>query len=124
MSTHGGNGCDRTFYRSGRFATLRVCSSSGSDRTIPPRIETKSVSFPITGMNSKLMNLSYEIELQTGEKLSLPDVIVNSIGAGQWLITITPISTAPQPEPVRDHQAFLNGYAPEDEGLYDDYPTR
>jgi predicted DNA-binding antitoxin AbrB/MazE fold protein len=23
--------------------------------------------------------------------------------------------------PVRDHSAFLNSYAPEDEGLYDDY---
>ncbi|MGK7939352.1 MAG: hypothetical protein AB4062_04190 [Crocosphaera sp.] len=26
--------------------------------------------------------------------------------------------------PIRNHQAFLNGYSPEDEGLYDDYPTR
>jgi antitoxin (DNA-binding transcriptional repressor) of toxin-antitoxin stability system len=25
---------------------------------------------------------------------------------------------------MRNHDAFLNGYAPEDEGLYDDYPTR
>jgi hypothetical protein len=25
---------------------------------------------------------------------------------------------------VRDHSAFLNGYADEDEGLYDDYPIR
>ncbi|MDJ0579675.1 hypothetical protein [Crocosphaera sp.] len=25
---------------------------------------------------------------------------------------------------TRNHQAFLNGYSPEDEGLYDDYPTR
>ena len=25
---------------------------------------------------------------------------------------------------VRQHDAFLNSYAPEDEGLYDDYPTR
>ena len=24
-------------------------------------------------------------------------------------------------EMFRDHSAFLNGYAPEDEGLYDDY---
>lgn len=24
---------------------------------------------------------------------------------------------------VRDHTAFLNGYAPEDEGLYDDVPA-
>lgn len=26
-------------------------------------------------------------------------------------------------EPARDHSAFLNSYVPEDEGLYDDYPT-
>ena len=25
---------------------------------------------------------------------------------------------------VRNHQAFLNGYVLEDEGLYDDYPIR
>ena len=25
---------------------------------------------------------------------------------------------------VRDHSAFLNGYAPQDEGLYDDAATR
>lgn len=27
------------------------------------------------------------------------------------------------PNIVRNHNAFLSGYAPEDEGLYDDYPT-
>lgn len=26
--------------------------------------------------------------------------------------------------PIRNHRAFLNGYSLEDEGLYDDYPTR
>jgi hypothetical protein len=26
--------------------------------------------------------------------------------------------------PIRDHSAFLNGYSPEDEGLYDDAATR
>jgi hypothetical protein len=82
-----------------------------------------SVSFSTTGMNSKLVNLSYAIELQAGEKLTLPDEVINNIGAGQWLITITPVANSTQPEPIRDHQAFLNGYAPEDEGLYDDYPT-
>ena len=25
---------------------------------------------------------------------------------------------------IRNHSAFLNGYAPEDEGLYDDYSTK
>jgi hypothetical protein len=75
-------------------------------------------------MNSKLVNVSYEIELQAGEKLTLPEAIVNSIGTGQWLITITPLPSSSPANPIRDHSAFLNGYAPEDEGLYDDYPTR
>ena len=32
---------------------------------------------------------------------------------------ILAIDTAPQP--IRGHSAFLNSYAPEDEGLYDDF---
>jgi hypothetical protein len=73
-------------------------------------------------MNTKLVNLTYEIELQTGEKLVLPDSIARAVGAGRWLITISP-STEAKELLVRSHDAFLNGYVPEDEGLYDDYPT-
>jgi predicted DNA-binding antitoxin AbrB/MazE fold protein len=29
--------------------------------------------------------------------------------------------TSSPEQPVREHTAFLNSYAPEDEGLYDDY---
>ena len=29
-----------------------------------------------------------------------------------------------QAQPLRDHGAFLNSYAPEDEGLYDDVAAR
>ena len=29
-----------------------------------------------------------------------------------------------QPQALRDHSAFLNSYAPEDEGLYDDAAAR
>jgi hypothetical protein len=47
---------------------------------------------------------------------------LNSIGAGHWRVTIQPI--APDDMDMLDQTAFLNGYAPEDEGLYDDYPTR
>ncbi|MBD1821547.1 hypothetical protein H6F51_03350 [Cyanobacteria bacterium FACHB-DQ100] len=75
-------------------------------------------------MNSKRVNLSYTIELQEGEKLALPDEIISSIGTGKWLITVTPLSDSASLESIRDHRAFLRGYAPEDEGLYDDYPTR
>lgn len=73
-------------------------------------------------MKSKVVNLTYEIELQQGEKLSLPESIVESVGAGNWIITIQPKPTSPVI--TRSHDAFLNSYAPEDEGLYDDYPTR
>lgn len=77
-------------------------------------------------MKTQVVSLSCEVELLSGETFTLPDEIINQIGAGRWLISIAP---APPPEtgiksplePVRQHDAFLNGYAPEDEGLYDDY---
>jgi hypothetical protein len=75
-------------------------------------------------MSGKVLNLSYEVELQTGEKLSLPDSLLDSIGAGRWVVTIQPVAPTSETSSIRNHQAFLNGYAPEDEGLYDDYPTR
>ena len=75
-------------------------------------------------MRVNLTELTYEIELQPGEKLSLPQVLVDSVGPGRWLITISPVQRTSTKEPVRSHSAFLNGYAPEDEGLYDGYPAR
>lgn len=70
-------------------------------------------------MEYQLINLTYEIELKPGEKLTLPESIVNSLGSGRWLIR-----TEQQPinsEIIRSHDAFLNGYVPEDEVLYDEY---
>jgi hypothetical protein len=78
-------------------------------------------------MNSKVLNLTYEVELQAGEKLSLPDSLLNSVGEGRWVVTIQPIASEDSLDDsvsMLDNAAFLNGYAPEDEGLYDDYPTR
>lgn len=84
-------------------------------------------------MNTQVVSLSCEVELFSGETLTLPDELTNRIGVGRWLISIAPAPMAePQQkspgmeiaqtvEPVRQHDAFLNGYAPEDEGLYDDY---
>ncbi|WP_225896461.1 hypothetical protein [Amazonocrinis nigriterrae] len=46
-------------------------------------------------MISKVVNLTYEIELQPGEKLSLPESIVESVGAGNWIITIQPKPSYP-----------------------------
>jgi hypothetical protein len=68
-------------------------------------------------MENSLVNLTYEIELEPGEKLTLPASLTAHVGAGRWLITIQPLVA-----PIRSHSAFLSSYAPEDEELYDDYP--
>lgn len=73
-------------------------------------------------MNTFPLNLTYEIELQPGEKLSLPSTLVDSIGPGRWIVTIQPADDIGAAQ-LRRHDAFLNGYGPEDEGLYDDNPT-
>jgi hypothetical protein len=75
-------------------------------------------------MSGKVLNLSYEIELQIGEKLSLPDSLLDSIGVGRWVVTIQPVAPTSETKSIRNHQAFLNGYAPEDEGLYDDWQNQ
>lgn len=68
-----------------------------------------------------LLNLTYEVELKPGEKLTLPAYFINAVDAGRWLITIRPYMAATVPmTSIRSHSAFLNSYAPEDEGLYDD----
>lgn len=48
-------------------------------------------------MRSDLINLTYEIELQPGEKLTLPEAIVDSVGAGRWIVTIRPLAPATTP---------------------------
>jgi hypothetical protein len=72
-------------------------------------------------MNTQVVSLSCEVELLSGETLTLPNEITDRIGMGRWLISINPVPMTQPMEPVRQHDAFLNGYAPEDEGLYDDY---
>jgi hypothetical protein len=71
-------------------------------------------------MDSQLINLMYEVELQPGEQITIPKTLVEQIGAGRWRIKIEAIPERSGDE-IRRHDAFLNGYAPEDEGLYDDY---
>lgn len=66
-------------------------------------------------MKDELVRLTYEIELQPGEQLHMPETLVASIGPGRWRFTI---QTVRRP-PVRSHAAFLDSYAPEDEGLYE-----
>jgi hypothetical protein len=68
------------------------------------------------------VKVMYEIELEPGEKLELPESLVGSIGPGRWLISVEQV-TPQRPAPLRDHSAFLNSYVPEDEGLYDASPA-
>jgi hypothetical protein len=63
------------------------------------------------------VQLSCEIEIEEGEKLTLPEALVANVGPGRWLISLQPVA-------VRSHGAFLNSYADEDEGLYDAHPPR
>jgi len=72
-------------------------------------------------MEKEIVELACTVELQPGEKLSLPAELVQCVGAGRWLITVRSVNGS---RPIRRHDAFLNGYAPEDEGLYDDSPAR
>ena len=75
-------------------------------------------------MKDSLVELTYEIELEPGEKLSLPQALADSVGAGRWLITVRPLRPFDSPTRPRAHRAFMSSYAPEDEGLYDDDPSR
>lgn len=68
--------------------------------------------------------LTWEVELQPGERFRLPSALADRVGPGHWLITITPLAAPETGGPVRDHSAFLNSYVAEDEGLYDDHPAR
>ncbi len=72
-------------------------------------------------MKETLKHLAYEIELQYGEKLSLPPALLDAVGPGRWVITVEP---AGNDSAIRRHDAFLTGYAAEDEGLYDDLASR
>ncbi len=74
-------------------------------------------------MQNTLVNLTYTVDVRSGERLKLPEALQNVITAGRWLITIRPYSSTAQQTLTRDHSAFLNSYAPEDEGLYDDDST-
>jgi hypothetical protein len=74
-------------------------------------------------MNDNPSNLVYEIELLPGEKLSLPPALIDSVGPGRWIVSVRAADEV-HLSSVRRHDAFLSGYAPEDEGLYDDDSAR
>jgi hypothetical protein len=68
-------------------------------------------------MRVEAIELTFEVELGPGEQLTLPRSLVESVGPGRWVITLQSLPTG---SPTRDHAAFLRGYGPEDEGLYDE----
>jgi hypothetical protein len=71
-------------------------------------------------MDAKPSEFTFDIHLQPGEPLTLPKDAAAIHGPGDWQITIRPVP-GDSARPVRDHSVFLNSFAPEDEGLYDDY---
>ena len=70
-------------------------------------------------MKSQLLQLAFEIELQDGEKFTIPSAIIEGIGKGKWLITIQPKSETETGD--RAHDAFLKSYSSVEEGLSDEY---
>ena len=68
-------------------------------------------------MKDHLLELTCEVELGPGEKLTLPNSLVENVGPGRWIITV---QSLPPGLAARDHEAVLHSYGPEDEGLYDD----
>lgn len=74
-------------------------------------------------MQAQLQKLVYRVSVPENESLVLPESLLASVGEGEWTITIEPANSKMVNESIRDHSSFLNGYAPCDEGLYDDYTS-
>jgi len=66
-----------------------------------------------------------EIE-QAVEQLPLNDFVRLAVWVDRrrQQLEISPLATDNSQAAVRDHSAFLNSYAPQDEGLYDDAAAR
>ena len=69
-------------------------------------------------MKAQWLELTCEVELNEGENLALPESLAKQVGPGRWIITVQPANGS-RSNVFRNHSAFLNSYAPEDEGLYD-----
>jgi hypothetical protein len=72
-----------------------------------------------------VMSKIEEIE-QAVEQLPLKDFVELAVWVDRrrQQLEVFPPSAADIPMVVRDHSAFLNSYAPQDEGLYDDASAR
>ncbi|WP_199315322.1 hypothetical protein [Aerosakkonema funiforme] len=86
--------------------------SKSEKRQIASEILKRTLSFDFPSLtDEELAESAEEIFLQLDKREI----------AGRWIITIQPKTNTTAI--TRSHDAFLKGYAPEDEGLYDDYPT-
>lgn len=65
-------------------------------------------------LQTKVIIKDGEIRIRVPEDLSNKEVNV---------IIIAEEELQKSADMIRNHNAFLSGYEPEDEGLYDDYPT-
>jgi hypothetical protein len=74
-------------------------------------------------MSESFIDWTFTVELKPGEQLTLPPAIVEQVGPGRWIVTIRLCGDFSGPQPIRRHDAFLSGYASEDEGLYIDLAT-
>ena len=71
-------------------------------------------------MEKESLEMSCTVDVKAGEKLTLPASLVDGIGPGRWFVTVRPCNGPEEGWAVRRHDAFLNGYSPQDDGLYDD----
>lgn len=55
-------------------------------------------------MKRKLIQLTYEIQLNPGETLQLPPAISRELEGGMWRITLEKISNLSLPDPKNYHQ--------------------
>ena len=68
----------------------------------------------MSGMRVTPVKLVFRVAVDPGEKLALPDALLDGVHDGEWLVTIERLPS----NSLND--SFLRSYAPEDEGLYDD----
>jgi hypothetical protein len=88
------------------------------DGFVHPRLADREAGGYRPGMNT-LADLEREIE-----KLAPEEFIRLSEWMAQRQASLWPASTDAPRGVFRDHRAFLNSYAPEDDGLYDDAASR
>jgi hypothetical protein len=77
----------------------------------------------VVTMKNSLLTMTFEVEIEPGERFTVPPGLAESLTSGRWIITVQPAhSENGDHGRLRGHDAFLNAYTAADEGLYDDCP--